>query len=159
MAWLVLLARQARLAVAEADVVLFVVNVREGASALDDDILAWLRKLSQPTLLVINKIDGVSDTTVHSEFAHYGFSDVVPVSAAHRQGLMTLLNRCLRGCLNAVLARHLMKIQERIHIAFVGRPNVGKSTLVNRLLGEERMIVSDVSGTTRDSITVDLGAR
>ncbi|HHW4681234.1 MAG TPA: GTPase, partial [Xylella taiwanensis] len=84
-------ARQARVAATEADVVLFVVNVREGASALDDDILAWLRKLSQPTLLVINKIDGVSDATVHSEFAHYGFSDVVPVSAVHRQGLDDLV--------------------------------------------------------------------
>ncbi|KQH74353.1 ribosome biogenesis GTPase Der [Xylella fastidiosa subsp. sandyi] len=149
-------ARQARLAVAEADVVLFVVNVREGASALDDDILAWLRKLSQPTLLVINKIDGVSDTTVHSEFAHYGFSDVVPVSAAHRQGLDDLIEQVLAWLPERSIGEAFNEDSERIHIAFVGRPNVGKSTLVNRLLGEERMIVSDVPGTTRDSITVDL---
>ncbi|AXI84101.1 ribosome biogenesis GTPase Der [Xylella taiwanensis] len=149
-------ARQARVAAAEADVVLFVVNAREGASVLDDDILAWLRKRSQPTLLVINKIDGVSDATVHSEFAHYGFSDVVPISAVHRQGLDDLVEQVLAWLPERGIGKILDEDSGRIHIAFVGRPNVGKSTLVNRLLGEERMIASELPGTTRDSIAVDL---
>ncbi|HHW4678715.1 MAG TPA: ribosome biogenesis GTPase Der [Xylella sp.] len=149
-------ARQARVAAAEADVVLFVVNAREGASGLDDDILAWLRKLSQPVVLVINKIDGVSDAAVYSEFAHYGFSNVVRMSAVHRQDLDDLVEQVFALLPECDIAEFPNEDPDRIHIAFVGRPNVGKSTLVNRLLGEERMIVSDVPGTTRDSIAVDL---
>ncbi|KGT83888.1 GTPase Der, partial [Xanthomonas vasicola] len=84
-------ARQARAAAGEADLVLFVVDGREGASSLDDEILAWLRKLARPTVLVINKIDGTDEETVRSEFARYGFSDVVALSAAHRQGIDELL--------------------------------------------------------------------
>ena len=80
-------ARQARGAAGEADLVLFVVDGREGASALDDEILSWLRKLARPTLLVINKIDGTNEDAVRAEFARYGFADVLAVSAAHRQGL------------------------------------------------------------------------
>src|SRR5690349_15153406 len=80
-------ARQARAAAAEADLIMFVVDGREGASALDDEILSWLRKLARPTLLVINKIDGTHEDAVRAEFARYGFSDVLAVSAAHRQGL------------------------------------------------------------------------
>jgi GTPase len=149
-------ARQARAAAAEADLILFVVDGREGASALDDEILAWLRKVDTPTLLVVNKTDGLDARAALAEFARYGFGDALPVSSAHRQGLEELLARML-----AVLPRDgdaavLDDDPQRIRMAFVGRPNVGKSTLVNRILGEERMIASEVPGTTRDSIAVDM---
>ncbi|MDG2524119.1 ribosome biogenesis GTPase Der [Stenotrophomonas sp. HITSZ_GD] len=149
-------ARQARAAAGEADLVLFVVDGREGASALDDEILAWLRKLSRPTLLVINKIDGVNEDAVRSDFARYGFADVITVSAAHRQGLDDLLDEVCERLPEEGAGELLDEDPKRMRIAFVGRPNVGKSTLVNRLLGEERMIASEVPGTTRDSIAVDL---
>lgn len=149
-------ARQARAAAGEADLVLFVVDGREGASALDDEILAWLRKLARPTLLVINKIDGVNEDAVRADFARYGFSDVITVSAAHRQGLDDLLDEVRERLPEEGAGELLDEDPKRMRIAFVGRPNVGKSTLVNRLLGEERMIASEVPGTTRDSIAVDL---
>ncbi|MBD3828456.1 MULTISPECIES: ribosome biogenesis GTPase Der [Stenotrophomonas] len=149
-------ARQARAAAAEADLILFVVDAREGASALDDEILSWLRKLSRPTLLLINKIDGTHEDTVRSEFARYGFSEMLTVSAAHRQGLDDLLDEVVERLPEEGTTETLDNDPNRIRIAFVGRPNVGKSTLVNRLLGEERMIASEVPGTTRDSIAVDM---
>ncbi|WP_368563877.1 ribosome biogenesis GTPase Der [Pseudoxanthomonas sp. UTMC 1351] len=149
-------ARQARAAAEEADLVLFIVDGREGASSLDDEILAWLRKTARPTMLVINKIDGLEESTARSDFARYGFSDVITVSAAHRQGIDELLEEVLGRLPEEGDAEVLDDDPARVRIAFVGRPNVGKSTLVNRLLGEERMIASEVPGTTRDSIAVDM---
>ncbi len=149
-------ARQARAAAEEADLVLFIVDGREGASALDDDILRWLRKAARPTLLVINKIDGVDEAGARAEFARYGFDDVITISASHRQGIDDLIEEVLGRLPEEGDAEALDDDPARMRIAFVGRPNVGKSTLVNRLLGEERMIASDVPGTTRDSIAVDL---
>ena len=149
-------ARQARAAAEEADLVLFIVDGREGPSALDDDILRWLRKAARPTLLVINKIDGVDESGARAEFARYGFDDVMTISAAHRQGIDDLLEQVLERLPEEGEAETLDDDPGRMRVAFVGRPNVGKSTLVNRLLGEERMIASDVPGTTRDSIAVDL---
>jgi len=149
-------ARQARAAAGEADLVLFIVDGREGASALDDEILAWLRKLARPTLLVINKIDGTHEEAVRAEFARYGFADMLAVSAAHRQGLDDLHEEILGRLPEEGSVEELDNDPERLRVAFVGRPNVGKSTLVNRLLGEERMIASEVPGTTRDSIAADL---
>lgn len=149
-------ARQARAAAAEADLILFVVDAREGTSALDDEILSWLRKLSRPTLLLINKIDGTNEDNVRSEFARYGFSEMLTVSAAHRQGLDDLLEEVVQRLPEEGSAEEMDNDPARMRIAFVGRPNVGKSTLVNRILGEERMIASEVPGTTRDSIAVDL---
>ena len=149
-------AKQSRAAAEEADLILFVVDGREGASALDDDILRWLRKLSKPTLLIVNKTDGIDQRAAQAEFARYGFADVLPVSSAHRTGIDQLLARATALLPEAGSAETLDDDPERIRIAFVGRPNVGKSTLVNRILGEERMIASEVPGTTRDSIAVDL---
>src|SRR6476659_85181 len=149
-------ARQSRAAAAEADLILFIVDGREGPSTLDDDILAWLRKIDTPTFLVVNKTDGIDAQTALVEFARYGIKDVLPVSSAHRQGIDILLARVLAALPADGDAEILDNDPERIRIAFVGRPNVGKSTLVNRILGEDRMIASDVPGTTRDSIAVDL---
>jgi len=149
-------ARQARAAAAEADLVLFVVDGREGASALDDEILAWLRKISRPTLLVVNKVDGLDAQAAIAEFARYGIAEAIGVSAAHRQGIDTLVDATLTRLPEAGTTETLDDDPARIRLAFIGRPNVGKSTLVNRLLGEERMIASEVPGTTRDSISADL---
>ncbi len=149
-------AKQSRTAAEEADLVLFVVDGREGPSALDDDILRWLRKASRPTFLVVNKTDGIDVRASLAEFSRYGFSDVFAVSSAHRQGVDELLDAVLEKLPEDGDAETLDDDPERIRIAFVGRPNVGKSTLVNRILGEERMIASDVPGTTRDAIAADL---
>ena len=149
-------ARQSRAAASEADLVLFVVDGREGPSALDDGILAWLRKVDTPVYLVVNKVDGIDAQAARNEFSRYGFADVFAVSSAHRQGLDGLLQAVLAKLPADGDAEVLDEDPDRIRIAFVGRPNVGKSTLVNRILGEERMIASDVPGTTRDSIAVDL---
>ncbi|MBB5885571.1 ribosome biogenesis GTPase Der [Xanthomonas sp. LMG 8992] len=149
-------AEQARAAAGEADLILFVVDGREGSSALDDEILAWLRKLARPTLLLINKIDGTDEDQVRAEFARYGLGDAIAVSAAHRHGIDDLLEEVLERLPEEGAGETLDTDPARMRIAFVGRPNVGKSTLVNRLLGEERMIASEVPGTTRDSIAVDL---
>ena len=135
---------------------LFIVDGREGPSALDDDILRWLRKAARVDLLVINKIDGVDEPGARAEFARYGFDDVMTISAAHRQGIDDLLEQVLERLPEEGEAETLDNDPNRMRVAFVGRPNVGKSTLVNRLLGEERMIASEVPGTTRDSIAVDL---
>jgi len=149
-------ARQARAAAEEADLVLFVVDGREGASAVDDDILRWLRKTARPTFLVVNKTDGLDVRGALAEFSRYGFNDVLAISSAHRHGIDELLAQVLGKLPQDGDTEVLDNDPERVRLAFVGRPNVGKSTLVNRILGEERMIASDVAGTTRDSIAVDL---
>ncbi len=149
-------ARQSRAAAGEADLVLFIVDGREGASALDDEILSWLRKTARPVFLVVNKTDGLDSRAALAEFARYGFADVFAVSSAHRQGLDELLAKILAKLPADGDATILDEDPERVRVAFVGRPNVGKSTLVNRILGEERMIASEVAGTTRDSIATDL---
>jgi GTP-binding protein len=149
-------AKQSRAAAEEADLILFIVDGREGASTVDDDILAWLRKVAKPTFLVVNKTDGIDVQAALAEFARYGIKDVLGVSSAHKHGIDTLLARMLAQLPADGDAEILDDDPGRIRVAFVGRPNVGKSTLVNRILGEERMIASDVPGTTRDSIAVDL---
>jgi GTP-binding protein len=149
-------ARQSRAAAEEADLILFIVDGREGTSTIDDDILAWLRKVAKPTFLVVNKTDGIDVQAALAEFARYGIKDMLGVSSAHRQGIDTLLAKMLAQLPADGDTEILDNDPERVRVAFVGRPNVGKSTLVNRILGEERMIASDVPGTTRDSIAVDL---
>ena len=149
-------ARQARAAAEEADLVLFIVDGREGASALDDDILRWLRKASRPTMLVINKTEGLESNAVRADFARYGFAEMLSISSAHRQGIDDLIDEIIEKLPDEGATAQLDTDPSRIRVAFIGRPNVGKSTLVNRLLGEERMIASDVPGTTRDSVSVDM---
>ena len=148
--------KQARAAAEEADLVCFIVDARDGANALDEEILQWLRKASRPTLLVINKIDGVSSQKIETEFAHFGFRDVVTTSSAHRQGIVDLIDEIEARLPEQGEVAALDDDPDRVRVAFIGRPNVGKSTLVNRLLGEERMIASDVPGTTRDSVAIDM---
>src|SRR5690606_8304004 len=113
-------------------------------------------KSGRPVLLVVNKVDGLDSRVALAEFARFGFADAFAVSASHRQGIDALLDEVQARLPEQGTAEALDDDPERIRVAFIGRPNVGKSTLVNRILGEERMIASDVPGTTRDSIAVDL---
>jgi len=149
-------ARQAAFAIDEADVVLLTVDARDGLLPTDRAILDRLRRSGKPMLLVVNKVDGLDENAVLAEFSVLGVADVFPTSAAHSRGLAPLL-ATVQSLLPAVEADPLAEgADDGIRVAIVGRPNVGKSTLVNRLLGEERVIASDVPGTTRDSIRIAL---
>jgi GTP-binding protein len=142
--------------VEEADLVVFVVDARDGLTPLDREIVGWLRKLGKPLVLAVNKTDGLVEADCLAEFARFGIADTLPLAASHQRGVPALLELVQR---RLPPDRDLSVLEDdpaRIRVAFVGRPNVGKSTLVNRMLGEERMIASDVPGTTRDSIAVDL---
>ena len=148
------MAKQTQQAVAEADVVIFVVDVRAGLSAQDYEIAKYLRRLGKPALLVGNKAEGMKDGAQLSEFYELGLGEVYPVSAAHGQGVRSLVDLAL-GQLN--LPEPDEDVEEErgaIKLAVAGRPNVGKSTLINTWLGEERLVAFDMPGTTRDAISV-----
>lgn len=146
-----LMSRQSIVALNEADIVLFVVDGRSGLTGIDETIANSLRKLNKAVYLVVNKTDGLDEDVACSEFQSLGISGAFPVSASHGIGLSTLLDEALAEVLpnRAEIDDH-----HGIKIAFAGRPNVGKSTLINRILGEERVVVYDMPGTTRDSIAI-----
>ena len=152
------MAKQTRQAVAEADVVVFVVDARGGLSAQDHDIGKYLRKLGKPCLLIANKAEGMLQGIQISEFYELGLGDVLPVSAAHGQGIRSLLDVVFSKLPvhDAVQEDDLLAESKSIRLAVVGRPNVGKSTLINAWLGEERLVAFDMPGTTRDAISVPL---
>jgi GTP-binding protein len=149
------MAKQTRQAVAEADVVIFVVDARAGISAQDHDIAKYLRKLGKPTVLTANKAEGMTEGVQFSEFFELGLGEVLPVSAAHGQGMRTLVDMALAP-LNLPDPDEEVEPQDPsvIRLAVAGRPNVGKSTLINTWLGEERLVAFDLPGTTRDAISV-----
>ena len=149
------MARQTRQAVAEADVVLFVVDARAGVSAQDHEIANYLRRLGKPCLLVANKAEGVKQGGTLVEFFELGLGEVLPVSASHGQGVREMIDLALRP-LDLAGADLLDAGTEAgvIGLAVAGRPNVGKSTLINTWLGEERLVAFDLPGTTRDAIRV-----
>ena len=149
------MARQTRQAVAEADVVVFVVDARAGVSAQDHDIANYLRKLGKPTILTANKAEGMTDGVQSSEFFELGLGEVLAVSAAHGQGMRTLVDMALAP-LSLPEPGEDVEPQDPgiIKLAVAGRPNVGKSTLINTWLGEERLVAFDLPGTTRDAISV-----
>lgn len=149
------MAKQTRQAVAEADVVIFVVDAREGMSAQDHDIATYLRKLGKPTLLVANKAEGMKDTAHLVEFFELGLGEVLPVSAAHGQGVRDMVEVALERLALPELDEQAEEAEaSTIKLAVVGRPNAGKSTLINTWLGEERLVAFDMPGTTRDAISV-----
>jgi GTPase len=151
-----LTARQAQLAIEEADRIVFVVDAREGLLAADRNIMAALRRQDKPILLAVNKTDGVDESAAMAEFSTLGFSAPLALASSHGRGVPALVE-AIQADLPAIDPDAITEDpQEGIRVAIIGRPNVGKSTLVNRLLGEERVIVSDVAGTTRDSIRVAL---
>ncbi len=149
------MAKQTRQAVAEADVVVFVVDGRAGISAQDHDIANYLRKLGKPTVLAANKAEGMTEGVQLAEFFELGLGEVLPISAAHGQGMRSLVDMALAPL-------HLPDSEDEpepqdpsiIRLAVAGRPNVGKSTLINTWLGEERLVAFDLPGTTRDAISV-----
>ena len=149
------MARQTRQAVAESDVVIFVVDARAGISAQDYDIANYLRKLGKPTVLAANKAEGLPEGTQVSEFFELGLGEMLAVSASHGQGMRTLVDLALAP-LNLVEPSENAEIPDPgvIKLAVAGRPNVGKSTLINTWLGEERLVAFDLPGTTRDAISV-----
>jgi GTP-binding protein len=140
---------QAEIAIAEAEVIVMLVDGLSGLTAADEDVADLLRRTNKPVLLAVNKADNKQRREEASEFYALGLSDPIPVSALHGTGTGDLLDAIIE-----VLPEAPEDDEEEdlIHIAIVGRPNVGKSSLLNRLLGEERVIVSNVPGTTRDAI-------
>lgn len=148
------MARQTRQAVAEADVVVFVVDVRTGLSGQDQDIARYLRQANKRVLLAVNKAEGMSESPLLAEFHELGMGEPHPVSAAHGQGIRSLLEAALADFPEE--DDELAEPDENapIRLAVAGRPNVGKSTLINTWLGEERLIAFDMPGTTRDAIKV-----
>ena len=141
--------RQANIAIETADVIVFIVDGKEGLTGADQEVASMLRKSRKPVVLVVNKIDSLKEEDNAWEFYNLGIGDPVTISASQGLGLGDMLDK---------VVEHFDKVaatqeeEESIKIALLGKPNVGKSSLVNKLLGEERVIVSDIPGTTRDSI-------
>ena len=151
------MAKQTRQAVAEADTVVFVVDVRAGLSGQDHDIARYLRSVGKKVVLAANKAEGMADSPLLGEFYELGLGEPHPVSSAHGQGVRSLLD--------AALADYPFEADDEpadaqagaaapIRLTVAGRPNVGKSTLINTWLGEERLVAFDQPGTTRDAISV-----
>ncbi|CAN7194367.1 ribosome biogenesis GTPase Der [Pseudoduganella sp. LjRoot289] len=150
------MALQTKQAVAEADVVVFLVDGRQGLTPHDKTITDFLRKTGRPVLLVVNKSEGMRYTAVVSDFYELGMGDPYVISAAHGDGVHDLVEEALDKAFEQRPddAEELAPAERGVKIALVGRPNVGKSTLINTLLGEERVIAFDMPGTTRDSIEI-----
>ena len=165
------MARQTRQAVVEADVVVFVVDGREGLSPRDQEIAAELRRTAQRVRLAVNKTEGMPQQQVAAEFHALGLGEPLAISAAHGDGVRDLLEAALASLAPAIDGAGAASQPgdgaaeppgdaaesgpRRVKVAVVGRPNAGKSTLINTLLGEERMIAFDQPGTTRDAVAID----
>lgn len=146
---------QAMHAVQEADIILFMVDGRAGISAADQQLGDILRRLGKSLYLVVNKVDGMSADLVTVDFHSLGLGEPWPVAASHGRGVQALMEAVLAPYVIEPAAQQPESEEEqRLKIAVIGRPNVGKSTLVNRLLGEERVLVYDEPGTTRDSVFI-----
>lgn len=142
--------RQAEIAIETADVIVFMVDAKEGMTASDKDVATMLRKTNKPVILAVNKVDRIGETPAEAyEFYNLGLGDIVPISSIHGLGMGDLLDE---------IYKNLPEVEEDdnnediIKVAVIGKPNSGKSSLINRILGEERVIVSDIPGTTRDAI-------
>lgn len=147
---LVQMRRQAELAIEMADVVILMVNVRDGLTANDQDVAAMLLKARKKIILAVNKVDNIGDPPFEFyEFYNLGLGDPVAISSTHGLGVGDLLDRV---CSEFPEDADTSSDEEEIKVAVIGRPNAGKSSLINRILGEERVIVSNIAGTTRDAI-------
>ena len=144
-----LVRRQAQAAVAEADAILLVMDGRQGPQPGDAEVVAYLRRWGKPVFLVVNKIDHPGLESALPDFYQFGLDPLYPVSAAHGLGLDMLLSALSRSL---PVPAELPLPTAGIKVAVLGRPNVGKSSLVNHFLGEERLLVSAAPGTTRDAI-------
>ncbi len=148
------MAKQTRQAVAEADAVVFVVDVRGGLSAQDHDIARFLRTTGKKVVLAANKAEGMAESPLLGEFYELGLGEPHPVSAAHGQGVRSLIEAALADFPFDEEDEAPDQTDGPIRLAVAGRPNVGKSTLINTWLGEERLVAFDLPGTTRDAIHV-----
>ena len=150
------MALQTRQAVAEADIVMFIVDGRQGLTPHDKTITDFLRKSGRKVMLVVNKSEGMKYTSVTAEFSELGMGDPYVISAAHGDGVLDLVNEAIDVAVQQrpEEAEEFDPADYGVKIALVGRPNVGKSTLINTLVGEQRVIAFDMPGTTRDSIEV-----
>ena len=147
---LVQMRRQAELAIEMADVVVLMVNVRDGLTANDQDVASMLLKARKKIVLAVNKVDNIGDPPFEFyEFYNLGLGDPVAISSTHGLGVGDLLDRV---CSEFPEDADTSEEEDEIKVAVIGRPNAGKSSLINRILGEERVIVSNVAGTTRDAI-------
>ena len=147
-----LMSKQSDFALNEADAVFFLVDGRAGLTAVDHSIATRLRKICKPVYLVVNKTDGMEEDIACADFQSLGFEKIYGISASHGRGMQPLLKAVTDSF--ALLATDEEPQTDAIKIAFAGRPNVGKSTLINCILGEERVVVYDMPGTTRDSISI-----
>ncbi|GAM61835.1 GTP-binding protein engA [Vibrio ishigakensis] len=178
------MAEQSLAAIDEADVVLFMVDGRAGLTVADEAIAQHLRKIEKPAMLVVNKVDGIDADAASAEFWQLGVENMYQIAAAHGRGVGALIDRALNPFAEEMLAEQgeiedltgiedapeekleyteeeaeneFKRLQDQpIKLAIIGRPNVGKSTLTNRILGEERVVVYDMPGTTRDSIYIPM---
>lgn len=140
---------QAKLAMEEADAILFLVDGRAGVTSADEEVATILRRTKKPVILGVNKIDNINNHELVYEFYNLGLGEPIPISAVNSMNLGDLLDKIIE-----VLPEesHVDDEKDEIRVALIGRPNVGKSSLVNAMLGEDRVIVSDIPGTTRDAI-------
>ncbi len=150
------MARQTQQAVAEADVVVFMVDGRQGITPHDKSITEYLRRSDRPVILAVNKAEGMKYSAVAGDFFELGLGDPMVISSAHGDGIYTMLEKALSLIpVREDLPEDTENGDEKpIRLAIVGRPNVGKSTMINALLGEERVIAFDMPGTTRDAIEI-----
>ncbi|HTA34054.1 MAG TPA: ribosome biogenesis GTPase Der [Solirubrobacteraceae bacterium] len=147
---------QARAGIADAEVAVLVVDARAGVRAGDEEMADLLRRAPLPTIVAANKCDSVNELTLAADFHRLGLGEPMPVSAAQGLGTGDLLDRIVELLDSCPPAQDSEPEDDTVRLAVIGRPNVGKSSLVNRFLGEERVIVSDVAGTTRDAIDTPL---
>ena len=146
--------KQAEVAMLEASVILFLVEAKAGITALDEEIATILRKKNKPVIIVVNKVDNMQKQSDDLyEFWGLGFEDMIPVSAEHKINLGDMLD----SVIGHIAKLEFPEEEEGLKLAIIGRPNAGKSSLTNRLVGSERTIVSDVAGTTRDAIDTEIG--
>jgi GTPase len=160
----ILMAQQTQRAIHEADAILFLVDGRAGLTLVDELLAKSLRQLNKRITLVINKSEGLNPSLLQSEFSPLGFAKVFTISASHAQGVEMMIDEVLADLAAGTKAAPQNQHEQeaavpRIKVAIVGKPNVGKSTLLNRMLGEERAVVFDQPGTTRDSIASDFNYR
>ena len=140
---------QAQIAIDEADIIVFVVDGREGLTTADEEVANILRSSKKPIIIAVNKVDSTKLEMNVYEFYNMGLGEPIGISASNALNLGDLLDKIVESFPDNIDETN---DQDEIHIAVIGRPNVGKSSLVNAILGEERVIVSDIPGTTRDSI-------
>jgi len=146
--------RQTNLAVGESDIILFIVDARDGLTPADETIAEALRRTGKDVHLLVNKTDGLDERTVAMDFYALGFGEPISIAASQNRGIQPMLSRVLQIEEVGEDVTEQPAEDDSIKVAIIGRPNVGKSTLVNRILGEERVVVFDMPGTTRDSVAI-----